>query len=293
MHHGWTVDVEIDDAGLPYAVFQMRTANSTLDHRYFYAKFNGASWSVNPLAKAGGFLYSPENDYTGLVALDPGNPNRLFMSSNIDPRDEATLDHYEIFEGVTANGGATWQWSPVTFNSTVDNLRPIVPKWDDDHTALLWMRGKYSTYTNYDLNVVGLIDVSAIEILDDGDLNRDGSVNLDDFQMYIDGLHASLGELSFDDAYRQGDLNGDLANNYQDFVLFKAAYDAANGAGAFAAALNIPEPASWAMMSLGGLGALAMRTGRLSDQSKRASIAGRIEALGRPQSSGYSRVFGD
>ena len=44
--------------------------------------------------------------------------------------------------------------------------------------------------------------------------------------------------------------------------------------GAFAAAFQIPEPASWAMMSLSGLGALAIRTGRLSDQSERASIAG-------------------
>src|SRR5256886_17630168 len=28
-------------------------------------------------------------------------------------------------------------------NSTVDNLRPIVPKWKDARTALVWMRGTY------------------------------------------------------------------------------------------------------------------------------------------------------
>jgi hypothetical protein len=25
----------------------------------------------------------------------------------------------------------------------MDNLRPIIPKWDDPRTALLWMRGTY------------------------------------------------------------------------------------------------------------------------------------------------------
>ncbi len=293
MTHGRTIDVSVDDAGQPLAIFQARVSGSTADHRFFYARFDGATWNVNQLAMAGGFLYGSEPDYTGLVALDPSDPDRLFISSKIDPRDDAAMPHYEIFEGVTADGGASWNWSPITYNSTVDNIRPIVPKWDADHTALLWMRGKYSTFESYNLDVVGLVDIEPLAVLEAGDLNRDGSVDLDDFQMYIGGLHASLGGVSFDEAYRQGDLNGDLANNYPDFVQFKAAYDAANGPGAFAAALQIPEPTSWAMMSLSGLGALAIRTGSLSDQSKRAPIAGRIEALGRPQSSGYSEVFGD
>jgi anaerobic selenocysteine-containing dehydrogenase len=25
----------------------------------------------------------------------------------------------------------------------MDNLRPLVPKWDDPRTALVWMRGTY------------------------------------------------------------------------------------------------------------------------------------------------------
>jgi hypothetical protein len=48
-------------------------------------------------------------------------------------------------------------WTAVTANSTADNLRPIVPIWDADHTALLWLRGTYTTYHDYDLDVVGII----------------------------------------------------------------------------------------------------------------------------------------
>ena len=159
MRRAWTIDVAIDDAGLPYAVFQARAEDNNADHRFFYAKFNGSNWAVHELAKAGGFLYAVEDDYTGLVALDPHDPNRLFISTKIDPRSDLAMPRYEIFEGTTSDGGANWSWSPITFNSTVDNLRPIVPAWDDDHTALLWMRGTYSTYTNYNLDIVGIDSV--------------------------------------------------------------------------------------------------------------------------------------
>jgi hypothetical protein len=191
-----------------------------------------------------------------LAALDPRDPNRLFISSKIDPRTDIAMPHYEIFEGVTANGGNTWQWTPITYNSTVDNIRPIVPEWDNDHTALLWLRGTYSTFEVYNLDVVGLIEMEPIEVLESGDLNRDGNVDLGDIQLYIDGLHANLSGLSFDAAYRQGDLNGDLVNNHRDFLLFKDAYDAANGVGALAAALQVPEPGRLAVMAAGGVGAL-------------------------------------
>jgi hypothetical protein len=51
--------------------------------------------------------------------------------------------HHEIFRGETKDGGATWAWTPITQNSTMDNLRPLVPIWKDQRTALVWMRGTY------------------------------------------------------------------------------------------------------------------------------------------------------
>jgi len=43
-------------------------------------------------------------------------------------------------------------------NSVRDNLRPIVPEWSKNKTALLWWRGTYSTAQIYDAAVVGIID---------------------------------------------------------------------------------------------------------------------------------------
>jgi hypothetical protein len=163
MTRGWTTDVELDANNQPYAVFTARVNDNSSDHRFFYARHTESGWNVNELAKAGGGLYSPENDYTGLVALDPNNPNRLFMSSNIDPRTNLNMPRYEIFEGITDNGGESWSWHPITYSSTMDNLRPIVPKWDGQNTALLWMRGTYTTYEVYNLDIVGLTQFEPID----------------------------------------------------------------------------------------------------------------------------------
>ena len=59
---------------------------------------------------------------------------------------------------MTNDGGADWNWSAITQNSTMDNLRPIVPAWDSTHSALVWFRGTYTTAQNIDAAVVGIVD---------------------------------------------------------------------------------------------------------------------------------------
>ncbi len=166
----WTTDLAMDASDRPYAVFTSRVetdtntaTNDSSDHRFYYGRFDGAQWQVHELAKAGGSLFAGEIDYTGLVALDPRDPNTLYMSSNINPITRAQMAHYEIFKGRTGDTGATWIWSAITANSAVDNIRPIMPKSGNGTSALLWMRGSYPNFTTYDLSVVGLLnpDVAA------------------------------------------------------------------------------------------------------------------------------------
>jgi hypothetical protein len=132
--------------------------NPNPDHRFIYCRFDGTKWSYTYLGKAGLKLYSLEQDYTGLGALCPNDPNTLYISTTIDPRNNSDLGVHEIFKGVTADTGKTWNWFPVTQNSTRDNLRPIVPLWSKNKTALLWWRGTYTSAQLFDAAVVGIID---------------------------------------------------------------------------------------------------------------------------------------
>lgn len=164
MRRGWTIDCAVDAGGVVRVLFQMRANDSNQDHRLFFGRFDGTSWTTNEVCRLGGYLYWPEDDYTGLAALHPDRPDTIYVSTPIDPSTNATLAHYEIFEATTPNGGASWTWSAVTSDSTVDNLRPIVPSWDDQRTALLWFRGEYSTYTDWHAAVVGRIEAPEAEV---------------------------------------------------------------------------------------------------------------------------------
>lgn len=161
----WTVDLHLDEDGHPYAAFSVQRNDDSGDLRYRYARWDGSKWNDFPMAYAGSALYGAERDYSGLVALLPGDPDMVFISADVEPAGGAPLisaadgkRHYEIFKGTTEDGGRTWHWTAVTHNSTEDQIRPIVPiPVGSGKTVLLWLSGTYSSYTQYDLDVVGKV----------------------------------------------------------------------------------------------------------------------------------------
>jgi hypothetical protein len=163
MTHCWNADLAIDRDGNPYCLLTCRAnddpENTNFnDHRFFYARFDGHKWNVHQLAKAGARLWTSEQDYVGGGCVDPQNPNIVYISAPIDPRDQSRLAKHEVFRGVTSDGGTAWNWTPITRNSSVDNLRPVVPQWNSDRTALLWLRGTMRRSQDYDLRIVGTIE---------------------------------------------------------------------------------------------------------------------------------------
>ena len=158
----WPIDLELDAQGRPRVVYSVHRSNE--DHRYRFARWDGTRWQDYALAFAGTRLYPGENDYTGLAALDPDRPDTVYIATDAQPDTGTPLvserdhqRHYELFQGTTPDGGASWHWSAITENSTVDNLRPIMPARDTGPTVLLWLRGKLLTYQRYRLKVVGKI----------------------------------------------------------------------------------------------------------------------------------------
>ncbi len=160
----WTSDIHADAQGRPWVAYSVQKNSAGLpskqggeDHRYRYARWTGKEWRDYEIAFAGSRLYPGEDDYTGNIALDPDDPDAVYISTNADPVTGARLPRYQIFAGRTADGGRSWRWTPLTGDSDADNIRPMLPKWDKANTAVLWLRGTYRAYTNYDLAVVGLI----------------------------------------------------------------------------------------------------------------------------------------
>lgn len=171
----WTTDLHLDDAGHPVMGFSVQKDGASFknsredgpgwDHRYYYARFDGTAWHVHEMGYGGTGLYPREADYTGLLAIDPNQPNVVFISSDVHPvtglpNVSAADDerHYEIFKGVTRDGGASWTWTPITENSEADHLRPVIPIWEGSRRAVLWQYGTFRTYTDYNTDIVGIIE---------------------------------------------------------------------------------------------------------------------------------------
>jgi len=172
MTRAWTTDLKLDQAGRPVGVISCqanetpgdpwdrrhdKAADQLIDLRMLYVRFDGKKWHAHPLCKAGPRLLPHEQEYCGLGAIDPSDANRVYVSTPIDPRTGATTAFHEIYKGITADGGATWNWSPITSHSTAGNFRPIVLAWKGKR-IVLWFRGSMTASQHYNAAIVGVFD---------------------------------------------------------------------------------------------------------------------------------------
>lgn len=165
----WCWEIAYQTNGAPVCVFQTKvdavTGSAWSDARiyYYYARWTGTNWQKRFIAQAGRPLYNGQPDYGGGIGLDPQDVNTIYISSDAaNPFDLSTTtnvplgNHYEIYKGVTTDGGLTFTWSAVTTNSTVDNCRPYVPRRFGGEPCVLWWRGTYNSYTSFYVSIVGL-----------------------------------------------------------------------------------------------------------------------------------------
>lgn len=149
--NSWGWDIAFDDAGLPvvtYATFVPDAARPDLQardtHQYHYARFDGQAWQDHTLvADAGGTIANlqvgnrSEYHYSGGVALDPSNPDLVYLSRKVGGQ-------FELERWLTDDGGATWDVTALTATPGVEDVRPFVPiGLPRDLEAVVWMSGQY------------------------------------------------------------------------------------------------------------------------------------------------------
>lgn len=157
----WVWDLEYSTDGSPVAVF-VSAADSTIgnDLRYHYARWDQTDdkWHESEIAYAGTRLYTGENHYAGGITLDPANPGIVYISSDVHPVSKKPTQHYQLYRGTTKDSGESWSWTVLTPEAKEDNIRPFVPRGVRNSQIVLWLRGRYTTYQDYDMKIVGLIE---------------------------------------------------------------------------------------------------------------------------------------
>jgi len=154
----WTSSMVTDKHGHPHIGYSVHKTNT--DHRYRIASWDGEKWHDREVAYGGTALYGHESSYTGLITLDPVDPTYVVISTDVDQRKKRRLGNHEIFRarvGPKDSIKSIRAWEPLTRNSPVRNLRPIIVR-DGDRRIVLWNRGVYSSYANYQLDAVGFAE---------------------------------------------------------------------------------------------------------------------------------------
>ena len=164
----WTWDIHYDKGGFPVCVFQVQLDNRSGESwkhsriYYYYARWTGTEWQRRFVSHGGRGLYEREVDYGGGMSIDPEDPRVVYISSNaanpfnLENHDDVPLrqdERYEIWRGITEDDGLTFRWDAVTKDSKADNLRPVVPEGFGKSGCLVWLRGSYRSYKDYQMEL--------------------------------------------------------------------------------------------------------------------------------------------
>lgn len=103
-------------------------------------------------------LHPDQEDYTGLATIDPRDARTVYLSSNVDRKSGAELEHYELFRCRPNAKGEVQDWTVITENSQRDNLRPQLAVIDrgsnTERAVLLWLYGSYPHQREHDQAVM-------------------------------------------------------------------------------------------------------------------------------------------
>ncbi len=158
---GWVWDLEYGkDGAIHAASIRSNDHAEGLDLRYMYSDFDPKTkqWTCREIGFAGTRLYRGENHYAGGITVNPEDGNKVYISADVDPVTGKALaaGRYQLFEGTRS--GEKWTWKQLTFDTQVDNLRPVMPRrrGESDVQTLVYFRGHYRTYRDYEVDQVGM-----------------------------------------------------------------------------------------------------------------------------------------
>jgi hypothetical protein len=148
----WIWDIAYKSDGNPVIVFVK--FESTTDHRYMYADWDGSTWTVTEIVAGGSYIATDlgfnasQVYYSGGVVLDHSDPTIVWASVGVGG------GVWEIRRLVTANAGASFSSS--TLVSSGKNMRPVSVRNHVPGLQALYMPGTYASYVTYSVGTSGV-----------------------------------------------------------------------------------------------------------------------------------------
>ena len=145
---GWMHDIAINGSNNPVILFaKMKSATN---HEYYLATYN-AGWTDAFVSKGGASLYSSQPNYSGGGTINKSDTSMVYISREYNNLAGDNGGRFEIRK-CTLSG--TWDCASITTGSVKINMRPIVPRNSHAELPVIWLYGDYTTFQNYDLDIV-------------------------------------------------------------------------------------------------------------------------------------------
>jgi hypothetical protein len=190
-------------------------------------------------------------------ALNPGAGAWKSISDNYDASGNSSIDSNDQWVELTSPSSRSdlSEFEPDGDGGSIGNGQSIDlgnawiknPSEDDIAAQLLLIDG-----------TIELVSVTFVNGPSDapyqfGDLDFDGDFDEDDFTgTFVPGFGANTSALSGAERYQAGDFNSDDVVDEIDFLIYNAAYLAANPGAAALSLASVPEPMSALLLVLGG-----------------------------------------
>jgi len=138
----WIFDVVVDDQERPVIAYTRYPRVKT--HNYHYAIYDQGEWVDHKIIYSGTWFPQDlhnerqrELNYSGGLTIDPTDPATIYFSHVID-------GVFEISKGVSDDLGASWELSPITRGSKLDNVRPYIPRYRKGNQSdfVFWMQNE-------------------------------------------------------------------------------------------------------------------------------------------------------
>ena len=139
----WVWQIACDKQDRP-VIAMVKINGGKSQHEYYYAKWTGSNWLLTDLADGGGKFHpsNTEHCYSGGEALDPANPNIIYLS--IPTTGDSGNKVFEIWKYTLDDNGTITSKEQITRNSKKNNVRPFVlPGSENSPLKLGWMNGDY------------------------------------------------------------------------------------------------------------------------------------------------------
>lgn len=149
----WAYDMALDATGKPRILYCVYPNNATWTApiEYWQVRWTGFEWVHSFICNDDRGLYSPEIYYAGALSYDRSDLSKIALSAPIGGVRQ--IQEWAFTEGseswaqarVLTSGGSAG--NPLKFRPIYVRNRTSGPRW-------LWLEGRYTFFTDYDLKVV-------------------------------------------------------------------------------------------------------------------------------------------